>query len=385
LFAIASTAAAGQRLIETANYRIHTDLEADLSADLARRMEAMYDQYARRFADFSRGAQSDPMEVYLFARRDDYIRFTNDRFPNTGGVFMPRRKLLAAFLEGQGRDGIRKTLQHEAFHQFAFRAFGPGLPIWLNEGLAQVFEEGLWTGSTFMIGQVPPRRVRQLQHDMRDRRLMEFSKFLSMSDDQWSQNLQDRNVGAAQYNQAWAMAHFLVFATDESGEPRFRARLIHMLKLIRGDAGGQEAFMTAFSDNIPGFQDRFVEYARQLLPTQEALCMENQFVLADMLTTLKSQGLNFDDMKAFRKTVVENSYRLQYSRGPVQWSTAEDPKAYFTDVLGREMQSDQLHFVARRGAPLPDMVCRPMSGMRLQTRFYYGGEKIEHETLIEGG
>src|SRR6185437_8222678 len=122
--------------------------------------------------------RDDLFEVYIFQKRADYVRFTEDRFPNTGGVFIPRRKLLAAFLENQGRDGLRRTLQHEAFHQFAFRAIGPELPIWLNEGLAQIFEEGIWTGSQFIIGQVAPRRVRQLDQDMREQRLTEFRKFL---------------------------------------------------------------------------------------------------------------------------------------------------------------------------------------------------------------
>lgn len=382
---MSATAAAAQRLVETAHYRIHTDLDADLSADLAQRLEAMYEQYARRFADFSSSFSDQRMEVYLFASRDDYIRFTNDRFPNTGGVFMPRRKLLAAFLEGQGRDGIRRTLQHEGFHQFAFEAFGPGLPIWLNEGLAQVFEEGLWTGSQFVIGQVSPRRVRQLQHDMREGRLINFATFLAMTDEQWARNLRDRSIGAAQYNQAWAMAHFLVFALDDAGDPRFRSRLLHMLKLIRNDRAGQDAFVAAFSDNIAGFQERFVEYARQMLPTREAACMENQFVLADMLTSLRSQGLTFDDIKEFRKVVIDNAYRLEYARGQMQWKSAEDPSTYFKDVLGREMQSDQLYFISRRGTPLPDLICRPMSGMKLHTRFYHGAGKIEHETFIEGG
>ena len=47
-----------------------------------------------------------------------------------GGMFLPGRNLLAAFLEGQGRQQLRRTLQHEAFHQFAYNAISPDLPIW---------------------------------------------------------------------------------------------------------------------------------------------------------------------------------------------------------------------------------------------------------------
>lgn len=379
-----AVAHAGARVIETPHYRIHSDIDPLLADDLARRMEVMFDQYARRFSAFADTQDHERLEVYLFNSKSSYTRFTNDRFPNTGGVFIPKRKLLAAFLENQGRDGLRKTLQHEAFHQFAFATIGPEIPIWLNEGLAQVFEEGLWTGSQFMIGQIPPRRMRQLQQDMQNRRLVPFRTFLTMTNDEWSANLRDRELGSTQYNQAWAMAHFLVFAADDTGEPRYRARLIEMLKLIRAGKDAQAAFTTAFSDNIEGFQARFVEWARQLKPTREAEFMENQVVLADMLTTLKEQGHTFEDVASFRKVVVENKYKLQYSRGMLNWSTADDPSVYFLDGWGRDMQGDRLHFIHRRGAPLPDVVCRPIDGIQFRTRFYKAGEQIEYEVLIEG-
>ena len=179
------------------------------------------------------------------------------------------------------------------------------------------------------------------------------------------------------------MAHFLVFATDENDEPRFRSRLIEMLKLLRGGMPSERAFTSAFSDNIEGFQQRFVEYARELEASREATWIENQIVLADMLTSLKSEGRTFDDVGSFRETIERHGYRLQYSRGPLQWSTADDPKVYFTDALGRDMQGDQLFFLHRRGAPLPDLVCRPIKGLQFHTRFYAAGERIEYEVLIE--
>src|SRR6185295_13641529 len=135
---------------------------------LARRMDAMFDDYSRRLADFNPDRRAK-FEVYLFKKRSDYLTFTKNKVPNTGGVFMPGRDTLAAFLEGQGRDALRRTLQHEAFHQFAFNAISPNLTPWVNEGLATVFEEGIFMGRSFSLGQVPPRRVRQLQYDIQRR------------------------------------------------------------------------------------------------------------------------------------------------------------------------------------------------------------------------
>src|SRR5687767_14617241 len=100
------------RTFETRHYRVWTDVELDLAKDLCARLDAMYEEYARRFASIAPGnATNEKFDVRIFARRDDYVRFTQDRLPNSAGMFMPRRRLLAAFLEGSGRDGLRATLQ----------------------------------------------------------------------------------------------------------------------------------------------------------------------------------------------------------------------------------------------------------------------------------
>src|SRR5947207_3938805 len=185
LLAFAPSAAAQMRQKEIGHYIVHTDVDSELARDLARRLDAMYEEYARRLVEFAPPhPDQQKFEVYIFAKRADYLKFTDNRFPNTGGIFMSERNTLAAMLEGQGRDALRRTLQHEAFHQFAYSAIGPNLPVWLNEGLAQIFEEGIYDGRDFRIGQIPPRRVRQLQSDIEQRQLFEFRSFMALSDKQ---------------------------------------------------------------------------------------------------------------------------------------------------------------------------------------------------------
>jgi hypothetical protein len=378
-----SSARADLRVLQTQHYTIHTDLDAQLAEDLAHRMEAMYAEYSQRLAEFNPPRDAARFEVYLFNRRSDYARYTRDPSPNTGGLFMPGRNLLAAFLEGQGRDSLRRTLQHEAFHQFAYTAIGPNLPVWLNEGIAQVFEEGLWSGQGFMIGQVPPRRIRQLQQDMSSRRLIPFRSFLSLDDSDWIKGLADANTAAAQYDQAWAMTHFLIFAPDESGNPKYRSRLIEMLRRIHNGGKAPDAFVGAFSDNIDGFQKRFLEYARTLQPTREASFVEYQSILADMLVLLNNDGRRFDDVESFRRFITDGGYRLRYTKGDSQWSTSNDSLLYFRDAAGRSMTHEQLYFSPRGGAPLPDIVCQPIDGVQFRTIFHDGADRTDHETIIE--
>src|SRR5688572_9440095 len=177
----------GMRPIDTRYYRIHTDLDPELARDLAQRLDVMYEAYSQRLRLFNAKDKPIPrFEVYVFRRQEDYLKLTGERRRNTGGVFMSGRNLLESFLGSQGRDGLRRRLQHEAFHQFAHTVISPDLPVWINEGLAQVFEEAVWNGSTFALEQIPPRRLRQLKADMDDRRLLRFEALMAMTHDEWA-------------------------------------------------------------------------------------------------------------------------------------------------------------------------------------------------------
>jgi hypothetical protein len=382
---LAADVPANFSVLRTKYYRIHTDLDRELAEDLARRMDAMYDEYQRRLSAFTREKAGPPLEVYLFRRQQDYLRFTGERWRNSGGVFMASRNLLAAFLEGQGRDALRRTLQHEAFHQFAALAISPEMPVWLNEGMAQLFEEGIWTGDGFWLGQVPPRRVRQLEEDIKKQRLVRFDKLMAITPEQWSSTLaDDHGAGATQYNQSWAMVHFLVQARDAAGKEKYRGRLVQMLQQLHNGRSGREAFEAAFSTNVKGFQDRFVEYARALEPTPEASMIERQEVLADFVIELKNKGRTFHRMSDLRETAVRANFTLRYSDRGMSWQTDPNVATYFSDIKGRPLGPNELYFADRRGAALPDIICRASDRLQLRTRFHpVVGKKFEHEVLIE--
>lgn len=377
-------AAQSMRVIETRHYRIHTDLDPELSADLAKRLDAMYEAYAWRLRLFESKQELPRFEVYLFRNRKDYLKLTGQRMKQTGGVFMSGRNLLASFLEDQGRDTLRRTLQHEAFHQFAHLVISPDLPVWLNEGLAQVFEEAVWNGTNFTLEQVPPRRVRQLNDDLKNRRLVRFDVLMHMSPEEWARRLQeDRGEGALQYNQSWAMVYFLINATDEHGGLRYRQRLLEMLKRLHDRENPVAAFEAAFGNNIDGFQKRFVEFARGMKPTGQATLMENQEVLADLLVELKRRGKTFDSIAALCEDAVQGRYRITYTRGSMTWSTDADVTTYFRDNAGHAFSGDELFFQARPDAPLQDLICRYSDAVQFRTRFYREGSKVEHEVLVE--
>lgn len=374
-----SLSAASLRDVESVHYHIHTDLDPGLTNDLAQRLDEMFEQYSARLADLKLHTNKK-FEVYLFEQHQDYLAFTENKVPNSGGMFMPEREELAAYLEGQGRDYLRRTLQHEAFHQFASIAFKDRLPVWLNEGLAESFEEGIWTGKELLLGQVPPRRLRQLQANVENHRFVPFEQFMTIDHATWQHDMADLTTGQARYCQAWAMTHFLIFATEPNGKPAFRQRLIDMLDYIRNGRDGNEAWVKHFGNNYYGFQRRFEDYLTTLQPTPAAMYLEHQNVLADFMIEASHRG-RLDSFDAFRQLIISHGARMRFVASGITW-TSEEPETYFRDLVGHSFSAQQLYFGPRNDAPLPDLICTPLPAIKLETRFFNAAGKPDFETVV---
>jgi hypothetical protein len=293
-----------------------------------------------------------------------------------------RRPYLASFLDQNGRDGLRRSLQHEAFHQFAYFAINRRLPIWLNEGMAQQFEEGIWTGEKFLLGQAPPRRIRQLQADLRANRLVPFDTFLKLTPGEWAENLH-ANVaaGTTYYNQAWGMAYFLRYGP----EAKYLQLFAEFLAKLHADreADAERLFDDGFSDPV-GLQRAFERWTRQARATAEATLLERQETLGDFLIGMAPKDPRIvGNMPAFRADVVRFGVGLTYSRGGFRYSTVKPPDIYFCGPDGQPFTDRQLSFQPDRDAPLPDIVCQPNDAFTVRTRFYKGADHLEHEYAIE--
>ncbi|MBV8781378.1 MAG: DUF1570 domain-containing protein [Phycisphaerae bacterium] len=376
---VTAASAADLRIVESDHYALHTDLDSDLANSIGQRMDVMWSEYARRLEDFPLPDRNKKFDVYVFDRKADFVHLTGNRFPNTAGLFDANNHQLAAFLELQGRDGLRRTLQHEAFHQFADVAVGPNLPVWLNEGLAQIFEEGIWTGDRFIIGQFPPGRLTRLQADIAANRLTPFKEFVAMSDEQWISDLRDKPRATTHYNQAWAMAQFLVYAADADGHPLFVDDLIDMLKLIHHGVNGQKAFELAFSDNYTNFQIMFEHWVQTIQPSAQASYLAHQATLAQIMVELYGSGQRFNSIDALHNYLRSGGFYLSSENG--EFSMA--PDAFFCDLTGRWLGPQQLFLDHRKNALAPDLVCVPSSDLRMRTHFLMDADALSYETTID--
>ena len=368
-----ATVPRGMRTLTTPHYAIHTDLPAEIAADMAGELEFVRGEFERRLGVFDATAHAGPgprrgrFEVYLFSRQADYEQFTEGRFPNTGGVFVGGRNAVAVYHEGQGRGQMRKTLRHEAFHQFAQARLGR-LPTWANEGLAQLFEEGLRVGPSLRLGLVPPDRVRQLRHDAAQGRLAEFDELLSYDESDWTRALHDRGRSATRYTQAWATIHFLLYATDSQGRPIYRERFNRLLDETARGGDGPAIFAAEFA----GLGGEFGRYVAGLTPTGEATILEHQRVLAELLILLRDRGEVFASVEDFRRHADSRGYRLECRRDEVTWRTDADVGVYFGGVL---------RFIDDPAGAMPALERRTADGLVFRTGFHQSSGRVTHETL----
>ncbi|MDB5328796.1 MAG: hypothetical protein JWM57_4365 [Phycisphaerales bacterium] len=378
-----ANAAAQTNTFTSKQYQIFSDLDADATKDYAKRLDGMYEEYAKRLKDFSI-PNDQKFQVHLFKKQSDYRRYTGSRLPNSAGIFIPSLQALAGFEESQGRTALRQTLQHEAFHQFAWQAISQNLPIWLDEGLAQVFEEGVWTGDKIMLGQVPPQRLKLLQQDMASGKLLPFKTLMGMSRTAFQSRMRDDGLGRSQYNQAWAMTHFLVFACDEKGNPRFRDRLIGWLRDLHAGRDPQQAFVSNFSSNIDGFEKRFREWVAALEPTPLAVYSDRVSKLAELIRLFKEDGREFDSVDTLRRHLQQGQFHLTEQRDGQTFTLDEDAMTYLCNLDGKPWPGQALFFGPKKGnQPLPDIVLQSPIGSTIRARFYVSGQRIDHDLVFE--
>ncbi len=373
----------GVPVTQSRHYTIHSDLDHALTQELGRELDLCHADYAERLGRFApRAGEATRYDVHLFAHRHGYVNFTGNAVPNSAGAFHSGKQALCAFLEGQGTAELKQTLRHEAFHQFAYERLGPNLPVWANEGLAQVFEYGVRVGDELRMGEVPAGPLVEVQQAVREGRLIDFERMLSFDEPGWAGAMADRDRGGLLYAQAWAMVHFLVYATDDAGTPLYRELFNTFLTDVAANTPGNEAWQRNFGTNVEGFRRRFESYVLTLSPTPLAATLDAQEVLARMLILLDGQGRRFGNVIDFRDYATGRGIVLHRTRNGVTWPSDGDPGAYFRDGRGRDLGAARLRFVRDRlRGPMPVLERRPGDGVIYRTRFYTLAGETRHETL----
>jgi hypothetical protein len=278
---------------ETPYYDIYSDLDPDRVKEAALRMTRMAEEYHARTAEFS-GAIRSRFPFLLFKRPEDY--YAAGAPPGSAGVYTYSggNGRLMAIAAGEDSAGAFTwhVVQHEGFHQFAHMVIRGQLPVWVNEGLAEYFGEGLFTGDGFVTGVVPRGRLARIKKSLTSGdKFRPIRAMMLMTNQDWNQRLMGDN-----YDQAWSMVHFLAHGEDGKYQ---KAMTNFMLEIGRGrpwDKAWESSFGSA-----EGFEKKWKDWwlGQPDNPTADLYVKACTMTYASFLGRAKMQKQTFDNFAEF--------------------------------------------------------------------------------------
>ena len=302
-------------------YTIYSTTSPEEVREYGRHMDNVFKQYSIRFRSFStRDKRSMPL--YLFATRQQYLAFLNRcgiDGSGSGGMFFVRPGIegLATFTEGRTRSSAFEVLQHEGFHQFAHAYIGSQLPVWVNEGLAEYFADGIIVRDRMKLGFANDRRTLSVRTAIQNGKAIDFDELLEMSHQQWNRNTVDQPALAGlQYDQSWSIVHFLI--RGDGG--KYRSAFEQYLLLVSKGRPSGSAFRMAFgTDDTSAFRRRWTRHALALKPDTFTTAVANMEFLALGLRSLHNNNLPLPATLADLRTALQRvKFRLMQSHHGVE-------------------------------------------------------------------
>ncbi|MEL7088248.1 MAG: DUF1570 domain-containing protein, partial [Planctomycetota bacterium] len=271
---------------------------------------------AKRFAVL-RGNSRQKQNLYLLRNRGDYIAAMAEfgiPAEASGGMFFwgPRISGLATWVEGLTRDQVYSTLQHEGFHQFAHTKMGENLPLWVNEGLAEYFGSAIVVKNRVRMGIVDEDRIQLIRDALKTGTALGFDELLNITSNQWHHNmLTGSPKGRLQYDQSWAIVHFLVHGDNG----RYQKAFENYLKLISRDRSHREAFAQSFGSNDTRlFAKRWMKFLEEVEADPYSTALKRlQFLGAGMAYLAEQDDAEVPaDLAGLKQALQDRAYRVKW-------------------------------------------------------------------------
>jgi tetratricopeptide (TPR) repeat protein len=226
---------------------------------------------------------SVPTTVIVFKDDASFIPFKplyQGRPVNVAGYFQPGQDMnyIAFSLERGGR-AVLSTAFHEYVHMH-LRDSIPGAPLWLNEGLAEVYSSFVHSNGEALLGAPIPFYTRLLGQQ----ELIPLTTLFSISTDSPHYNEQDK--AGIFYAQSWALMHYLMLS-EGGRQSEFKSFLN---RISSGDESAR-ALESAFGMSLDVLEKKFREYVRRgEFPPQRVSVGSGPQPYAAMQRTSLSEG-----------------------------------------------------------------------------------------------
>jgi hypothetical protein len=237
--------------VETPNFVVFGDAGAGRVRDVAQEFERFREALGRVIPGTGTTA-AVPTVVVLFSSErafEPYRPKFNGKPVTLDGYCLSSDDMnIVALVDGERSEALRRIF-HEYVH-LAIRNVLPGLPLWLNEGLAEFYSTFTVqdNGRRALVGGLIPAHLHLLAH----RKLLPIEELLAVEEESSDYNEGDRR--SIFYAQSWALVHMLA-----SGGSARSADLARYLALTSGGTSSRDAWRQVFGDeNVNRSLDRYL-------------------------------------------------------------------------------------------------------------------------------
>lgn len=288
-------------------FQIYSNASPRVTIEVARNLESM--RHAVSQATNMNVRTPLTTKLYVFRSSETFDPFREAMFdhsrPMTGAFIAHRDGNYIAINTERDSRGI---VFHELMHYFNNNT-NPNLPLWLDEGLAEVYSTFRVAGDVVSVGRPKRNHVRAL----RTRMVMPLKDLIAI--DRSSEVYSEGTRQNAFYAQSWAVAHYLLLGNLDRKKqmPRFMA-------LIHEGSDTESAVELAFGIPVRKLEAEVRNYVRQMRflthtyrvnelrgrevgEPSEMSHVETLYHLADLLA--HTHPRNHQDAERFLNAVIE--------------------------------------------------------------------------------
>jgi len=186
---------------------------------------------------------SFPVRIIRFGSRKEFESYQTSKATAAYYMASPKRDLIVMGTPGHQ---TKSTAVHEYVHLLVQHS-GAELPVWLNEGLAELFSTLEPRGKEVLFGAIPGRVLR-------DRQWLPFTELTAV--DHHSPHYTELDKKRRFYTQSWVLTHMLCLSKP------YRNRFTDFLREVDGDTG-QEAFRRVYGKTLDQVASDFRRYVIQ--------------------------------------------------------------------------------------------------------------------------
>lgn len=360
-------------MYDTRYYHVYTDVDSEEAREACIRITKMAEEYHNRTSDFA-GQITTKLPFYLFKSADEYYAAGGPA--NSAGVFNGTR-LMAIGDKRYGRQ-VWHVMQHEGFHQFVRAVIGGTIPIWVNEGMAEYFGEGIFTGDGYITGVISPGRLERVRKTLALPQLgggfKPLGQMMRLSHAMWNEEMSLRN-----YDQAWSMVQFL--AHGEGG--KYQRAFGQYMGMVGSGHDPQLAWSAIFGNDTDAFDARWRAYWESLppSPTSDLYAQATVATLTSFLARAIDQKQTFDSFDAFTSEAENGTLRI----GADEWLPPSLLESTLRDLAVRVQDGEKFSLNPDSSGHLPGLSCSTEQGLHVLGKFTLSNGHVDKVTVSMTG